>query len=146
MFYLTQHVTISLRSHGMWTHKKKVNSCTIVFQSLLIELLTFKASSEQLRHHCHLRPLKLVEGVHIFYLDINLLNLEICSSKFICLKFPTRSIKTVKIETSLPNDVSLAFSFLSLNYTLIMVLNLWLTNFDWIIIFLISFNCIYNYF
>jgi hypothetical protein len=68
----------------------------------------------------------------------------IYSSVFICLKLPTRSAKTVKTEVTLSNDVSLTFSSLSLNDVLFMVFNLGLTNFNWVHVLSISFNCTHN--
>ena len=68
----------------------------------------------------------------------------IYSSTFICLKLPTWSAKTVKTEVTLSNDVSLTFSSLSLNDVSFMVFNLGLTNFNWVHVLSISFNCTHN--
>jgi hypothetical protein len=86
----------------------------------------------------------LVKEIYTFYLDPTLCNLEVCSSTFIRLNLPTQLAKTVKIEASLSNDVSLTFSSLSLNDVSFMVFNLGLTNFNWVHVLSISFNCTHN--
>jgi hypothetical protein len=60
-----------------------------VSQPLMTELTTFEALLEQLRHIVIKDHLILVKGVHIFYLDPTLLNLEVCSLTFIHLKVST---------------------------------------------------------
>jgi hypothetical protein len=88
--------------------------------------------------------LKLVEEIHTFHLNPTLCNFKVYSFTFIHLKLLTRSAKTVKTEVSLPNDVSLTFSSLSLNDTSFRVFNLGLKNFNWVYILLISSNFIHN--
>jgi hypothetical protein len=86
----------------------------------------------------------LVEGIHTFHFDLTLHNFEVCSFILIRLKLSTQSAKTVKTKAGLMNNVSLIFSSLSLNDALFKVFNLRLTNFDWVHVLPISFNCTYN--
>jgi hypothetical protein len=86
----------------------------------------------------------LVKEIYTFYLDQTLCNLEVCSSTFIRLNLLTQLAKTVKIEASLSNDVSLIFSSLSLNDTSFRVFNLGLKFFDWVLVLPICFNYTHN--
>jgi len=56
--------------------------------------------------------LKLVDGVHTFYLDLTLFNLEVGSSTFVRLKLPTRSTKTVKTEMQADKRCVIHFLFI----------------------------------
>ena len=91
----------------MSTHEKKIGYCTIIF--------------------CQSNS--FAEVMHTFHLDLTLLNLKICNFIFIRLKLLILSAKIFKTEVSLPNDLSLTFSSLSLNNAMFMVFNLGVENF-----------------
>jgi hypothetical protein len=83
----------------------------------------------------HMKHIKLVEKIHIFYLDSTVYNLKIYSFTFICLKLSTQLIKIIKIEAILSKNMSLTFSLLSLNDTLFRIFNLGIKNFHWVPVF-----------
>jgi hypothetical protein len=84
-----------------------------------------------------MKRIKLVEKIHIFYLDSTIWNLKIYNFTFIRLKLSNELTRTVKIEAILSKNMWLTFSLLSLNDTLFRVFNLGIKNFDWVPVLLI---------